>query len=190
MTPEQIKELIEKTINGSFKHYWLFLALSVIVGILAALFTSYIKQKGQNLATKQDIAIITLKVEEVKANVQKGQEVEKLKRELKYKSLLSSLSIIDAYLSHVIVPPAGGQIKKQNATTEDVRICHNNLILTCENTEVVKLFSTIMFNLEPQTPLTDLLNRYRNLVRNELGFGNNLELDRERAWFGHVVSDK
>lgn len=190
MTPEQIKELIQKTISGSFKYYWLYFALSVIVSILAALLTSYIKQKGQNLATKQDIANITLKVEEVKADVQKGQEVEKLKRELKYKSLLSSLSIIDAYFSQVFTPPPGGHIKKQIATTEDVRTCHNNLILTCENTEVIKLFSTIMFNLEPQTSPTDLLNRYRNLVRKELGFGNSLDLDRERAWFGHVISDK
>lgn len=168
----------------------MFLVLSAIVGILAALLTSYLNQKGQNLATKQDVTIITSKIEQVKADVQKGQEVERLKRELKYKSLLSSLSIIDSYLSQVFAPPAGGQIKKQNATTEEVRTCHNNLILTCDNTEVVTMFSTIMFNLEPQTPVTDLLNRYRNLVRKELGFGNTLNLDRERAWFGHVVSDR
>lgn len=43
---------------------------------------------------------------------------------------------------------------------------------------------------EQQKPPTDLLNDFRNLVRKELGFGTNLELDRERAWFGNVGSDK
>jgi len=36
------------------------------------------------------------------------------------------------------------------------------------------------------TPATDLLNRFRNLIRGELGFGVDIELDRDRAWFGKV----
>ncbi len=39
---------------------------------------------------------------------------------------------------------------------------------------------------EPQKAPTDLLNDFRNLIRRELGFGQNLELDREIAWFGRI----
>lgn len=36
------------------------------------------------------------------------------------------------------------------------------------------------------TPPTDLLNEFRNLIRKELGYGHDLELNREKAWFGKV----
>jgi len=102
--------------------------------------------------------------------------------------------LIDAHLSHTLIPPEGQQITKQFATTEEARTCHNNLILTCEDTKVVELFGLIMFGpkdlSQPKTPPTDLLNQYRNLVRKELGFGSDLDLDRDRAWFGKAIFEK
>lgn len=194
MNPEEIKRLIEKTISGSVKYYWIYLVISFIVGILLSIGIEYLKQKGQDLATKQDIEEITSKVEQIKAQIQNGQEVEKLKRELKYKAVLTSLNLIDALLSHVLIPGPGQQIVKQYATTEEARSCHNNLILTCEDTKILDLFSLIMFGPKDAsikaTPPTDLLNQYRNLVRKELGFGSDLELDRERAWFGKAGFEK
>ena len=116
------------------------------------------------------------------------------KRELKYKALLRSLNLIDAYFSHILIPPQGGQIIKQYGTTEEARTCHNNLILTCEDTKILELFSEIKFgpkvNNSKTIPPTDLLNQYRNLVRKELGFGSDLVLDRDRAWFGKVSFEK
>lgn len=38
-------------------------------------------------------------------------------------------------------------------------------------------------------PPTDQLNELRNLIRKELGFGSEINLDRERAWFGQIVGD-
>jgi len=58
----------------------------------------------------------------------------------------------------------------------------------------VWLFGEIMFGPAPGSaspkPPTDLLNELRNLIRHELGFGHDLELDRERAWFGKVNFEK
>jgi hypothetical protein len=194
MTPEEIKKLIETTLNGSIKNYWVYLVISFFVGIIITVGIEFFKAKGQNIATKQDIEEITKKVEQVKAEIQKGEEIGKQKRELKYKALLTSLNLIDAHLSFNLIPGPGQQISKQYATTEEARTCHNNLILTCEDTKVLDLFALIMFGPKdknkPQIPSTDLLNQYRNLVRKELGFGNNLELDRDRAWFGKVIFEK
>ena len=39
-------------------------------------------------------------------------------------------------------------------------------------------------------PPTDLLNDFRNLTRKELGYGNEIPLDRDRAWFGYVNSEE
>lgn len=145
MTPEEIKIIIEKKISGSFKFYWIYLLIAFLIGIVSTMGLEFLKQKGQNLATKQDIESITAKVEQVKAQIQDGQEVERLKRELKYNAMLNSLSLIDAYFSHIIPPQNGATITKQYATTQEARMCHNNLILTCEDTKVVELFSRIMF---------------------------------------------
>ncbi len=81
-------------------------------------------------------------------------------------------------------------------STEDVRKCHSGLLLTCENTEMLELFSLIIFG--PKTldidknkvPETVLLNRFRNLARKELGFGNEISFDEDRAWFGFALSDE
>jgi hypothetical protein len=194
MTPEEIKFIIEKTLNGATKYYWLYLVFALIIWIAISIGVEYFKTKGQNLATKQDIETITNKVEQIKAEIQKGQEIDKQKRELKYNAILTSLNLIDAQLSHFLIPQQGQQITLQYATTEEARTCHNNLILTCEDTKVIELFGLIMFGpkdqSQPKAPITDLLNQYRNLARKELGFGSDLDLDRDRAWFGKVIFEK
>ncbi len=165
----------------------------IAIGLIALLWkkslSSYLLEKGKNLATKEDISEITHKVEEVKSKIQNQQDVEKQKRQLKYDALLNSLTLIDAHLSHYLKPSEGQKIKKQFASVEEARKCHNNLILTCEDKDILESFSLIMFGANEgaaKTAPTDLLNSYRNLVRKELGFGNELDLDREKAWFGYV----
>lgn len=194
MSPEEIKEIIGKIIDNKIEYYWIYLVLSAIVTSAIVLLFQYFNEKGKNYATKQDIADITRKIEEVKAEVQNQQEVEKQKRQLKYEALLQSLTLMDACLSHSIIPPEGILIKHQFATVEEARKCHNSLILTCEKTDVLEMFSSIMFKSkdpnEEQLPPTDLLNTYRNLVRKELGFGDQIPLDRENAWFASVNCEK
>ena len=189
MNPEEIKKIIETVIDNKLEYYWMYLLLSVILSLGTVFLFQYLKDKGKNYATKQDIADITRKIEDVKAEIQNQQVVEKQKRQLKYDAILKSLTLMDAHLSHLLIPSEGGKIKKQYATTEEARKCHSSLILTCETTEILELFSLIMFGqnvpkAEEIAP-TDLLNSYRNLVRKELGFGEKIPLDRYKAWFGY-----
>jgi hypothetical protein len=189
MTPEKIKAIIENVLNDKFEYYWIYLLLAVLISLGSVFIMHYLKDKGKNYATKQDIASITRKIEDVKAEIQNQQEVEKQKRQLKFDALLKSLILMDAHLSQVLIPGEGQKIKKQFASTEEARKCHSNLILTCENTEILEMFSIIMFGQNvpdsEKEPLTDLLNKYRNLVRKELDFGTEIPLDRDRAWFGY-----
>ena len=192
MTPEELKIIIKTTIDGSIKYYWIYLIISIIIGILILIGSQFFITKGQNIATKQDIEGITKKVEGVKSQIQQNQDIQKLKRELQFKSLLNSLSIIDAFFSHHY-NAKGIVFDKQNSSTEDVRTCHNNLILTCENTEIINLFTKIMLPPKDtsihQDPIP-LLNEYRNLVRKELGFGQTLKLDTISSWFGTTIFTK
>lgn len=66
MTPENIKSIIEVTIGAQFTSYWSYLLVSVIVALMSAYFLQYLKEKGKNLATQEDITKITEKIEEVK----------------------------------------------------------------------------------------------------------------------------
>jgi hypothetical protein len=151
---------------------------------------SYFSEKGKNLATKEDIEEITRKVESVKSEIHQISAIEQAKRELKYEACLDALSVIDAFFSHYFT-----ELKPtpQEANTARARECHSKLILSCENTEIIEKFAEIMFGpADPNTgqkPKTDLLNEFRNLVRKELGFGDEIILDRDRAWFGSVTGD-
>lgn len=75
MTPEDLQKIINTAIENEFEYYWLYwliiIATSIIVSIIATLITSYLKEKGKNLATKEDIQEITSKVESVKQEYKK-----------------------------------------------------------------------------------------------------------------------
>ena len=189
MKPEEIETIIKTLIEKEKEYYWIFLIISIILSLLTVYLFQFLKEKAGNHATKQDIEDITKKIEDVKASIQNQQEVEKQKRQLKYDALLHSLVLIDANLSHSFP-----NTTKQYATAEEVRKCHSSLILTCENTEVLEMFSLIIFGPENSVsnpiPPTDQLNIYRNLVRKELGFGSEIPLDRNRAWCGCVIFEK
>ena len=190
MNSDEINKLVETIVAEKTKYYWLYPLASIVIAIVGAYLLDFSKEKGKNLATKQDIQIITNKIETVKADIQNQQETEKLKRELKYNALLNSLTIIDCFLSNFIISK-DSEISKQYSTVEETRKCHNNLILTCENPESLSLFSEIMFAKSNMTSeeigqIFLKVNKYRNIVRQELGFGAELKLDPDKVWFGSV----
>jgi len=166
------------------------LGLALASWFLKSYFPKYLEEKGKNLATKEDIEEITRKVESVKAEIEESKLIFQKKYQLKHEACLDALSLIDAHFSHTIQSPKDGEIVKQYATTEHARTVHNKLILSCENKDILKKYEEIMFGNasgdKRQTPPTDLLNEFRNLVRRELGYGSDLELNREKAWFGKV----
>ena len=66
MTPEKIQSIIEKAIGQQFENYWLYLLLSILLALVSSYLFQYFKEKGKNLATKEDIEKITSQVESVK----------------------------------------------------------------------------------------------------------------------------
>ena len=93
------------------------LAGEIFIGWMMAYYNSYSKEKGKNVATKEDIAEITQKIESVKSEF--TQQTERLKSQLtlltNVKSDIYSLerkAIIDAneklylLMSHILEMPA------------------------------------------------------------------------------------
>jgi len=193
MNPEEIRTIIQTTIEGKIKYFWVYVLLSGLLAIIGAYSIEFFKNKGKNLATKQDIEDVTRKIEEVKAEIYSQQEVEKQKRELKFKALLSALTLIDAQFSQTL-DSKGQKIRKQYATIEEARRCHNSLILTCDYPETIEMFSLIMFgpkdkDTEPDPPIL-LLNEFRKIIRKELGFGSEFNIDEDRSWFLYGAFEK
>lgn len=192
MNPDEIKTLVESLVNDKTHRFGIYILIACCVSILITVFVNYLTEKGKNWATKQDIKAITNDIEQAKAIIQNDQEVVKLKRELKYKALLASLNIIDAHLSNFLIFPDGNTpIDKQFATAIQARECHNNLVLTIENPQLLVLFMKILsaekglISSEVEL-LLDNVNKYRNLVRKELGFGDEIPLTDQAIWFAKV----
>jgi hypothetical protein len=185
---EAIRKTIEQSSNRNLFIFFVILLVALSVNIIIQYFT----EKAKGYATKQDIGKITKSVEDVKAEVKKTHDIEKSKIDLKYNTLLKSLKLIDAFTSNFWLNAPGIIIDKQYASIEEFRDCHNQLILTCDNGELVNIFYKLMF---PTSKILGdqmrSLSHYRNLVRSELGFGeNSMILDEDKIWFASVNSKK
>ncbi|MCF8356053.1 MAG: hypothetical protein K9H48_16500 [Melioribacteraceae bacterium] len=77
MKPDEIQTIIETAIKNEIKYFWVYIILSVVIGIAGTYIFEYFKQKGKNLATKSDIKVLTEKVEDVKSEYVK--QIEKFK---------------------------------------------------------------------------------------------------------------
>jgi hypothetical protein len=182
------------------KTYLIYILGIVIFGqvcgyFLKSFFPKYFEEKGRNLATKEDIEEITAKIETVKAEINQSQTRFDTKYKLKYEACLEALQIVDAQLSHLdwTVPNERGikantEVKKQFLPTEKVRECQNKLILSCENTDTLNKFIEIMFP-KPEKHVLKSLDEFRNLIRQELGFGKKLNLSEDKSWVAKVVFD-
>ncbi len=63
-------------------NFWIFVIIVIINAVfvaIAAFFGAYFKQKGQNLAQKEDIAKITALMEEIKLNNLQRDRIENKK---------------------------------------------------------------------------------------------------------------
>ena len=79
-----------------------------------------------------------------------------------------------------------GDILKQEVTTEDVRLCFNELACTCDSTEVIEILKMILY--KPVRP--DIIVDLRNAVRRELKFGiTDFDKDRTNAFVGKIGAD-
>lgn len=87
MTPEAFKEIVENVINQKFEYYNFYLLGAIVISVLIAYFISYFKEKGKNLATKEDIQEITNKVESVKQEYKKEFDLIQKKNEANFSEL-------------------------------------------------------------------------------------------------------
>jgi hypothetical protein len=70
MTPEEVRTAINVVLSDKTVLSWWQLVLVILLTGVAAYLGSYLKKKGENLATKEDVARLTHEVEAVKR--QKG----------------------------------------------------------------------------------------------------------------------
>lgn len=127
-------------------------------------------------------------MESVKQEIRNSEAVAEAKRRMKHEACLEALNVVDAFFSHFFTTP---KPTPQQADTAHAREAHSKLILSCDNPRIVALFTEILCGPKNthREPPTDQLNEFRNLIRKELGFGNDVELDRDRAWFGKITGD-
>ena len=76
MEAELMREIINllKDINAGVSVNWISIVVIGIVVLITSFFGSYIRRKGQNLATKEDISEITKKIEGIRADYAKKIE--------------------------------------------------------------------------------------------------------------------
>ena len=91
MDYEQIKTIVEEVINNAtivdWWIYFLIIAFSAIGGFIGA----YLKKKGGNLATKEDIEIITEKIEKIRSQYSEQLETVKASLQLSNQLKLAAL---------------------------------------------------------------------------------------------------
>jgi hypothetical protein len=167
----------------------IFIAVVAVVAVVQKGVPTYVAEKSKNLATKQDIEEITRRIEHVKAEIVDLQAGRAAKRQLKYEACLDALSVVDAHFVQIF---SGENPTPQLADTQKARECHNKLILSCDDVGIVEKWAEILFGPkqgEERRPPTELLNEFRNLIRQELGFGEALTLDSDRVWVGQALGD-
>jgi hypothetical protein len=84
ITANDIKAAVDAAIGSkivlTFTQIFLLVVISAVVGGVVAYFGSYLKKKGEDLATREDIAELTRKVEAVKIDY--SRQIEDYKAEL------------------------------------------------------------------------------------------------------------
>ena len=150
--------------------------------------SSYATEKGKNLATKEDISEITHLIESTKISLQQRDRYEARRFDLKYQACLAALTIVDAQISHLIKSDNEGrptEVDRQYATADEIRACHNGLILSVDNTEVVDTFITIITG-GSKNAIEDM-DRLRGLIRAELGFPGAVHKNEDKAWIAKSI---
>lgn len=89
MTPEEITKYVDAAIKNSQGFTLFYIILASAITLALSHLTSYLKAKGKNLATKEDITEVTDKIESTKTVYL--EKVEKLRYELSSKSQYSRL---------------------------------------------------------------------------------------------------
>jgi len=87
----QIKTLVEEAIkNGASLDWWVYI-LIIVFSAVGGFLGAYLKKKAENLATKEDIEVITKRVEDIRSEYSKQLELHKASLQLSNQLKLASL---------------------------------------------------------------------------------------------------
>ncbi len=94
MNPEELNKIITEALNqGSSIPWWTYL-LFIVLPFIGSYIGAYSKKKGENLATKEDVNVITQKIESVKAEILLTKELEK-------QYLNKKLDLLISFFDHI-----------------------------------------------------------------------------------------
>jgi len=84
MTPEQLQQYIDAALRQRDQFNLVFYPLVIILSLGGAWLLSYLREKGKNLATKEDVGQITTKIESAKTEF--AERLEKVRASLEVRS--------------------------------------------------------------------------------------------------------
>jgi len=91
-----LKAMIEEAISNKFP--WWFLLLICLLPAIAVFLASYLRKKGENVATKEDIKDITKKIEKVRS--QYSEQLETVKASLQLSNQLKLAALDERLQKH------------------------------------------------------------------------------------------
>ncbi len=164
---------------------WWQILIFIILNGAASFFGAYIKEKAKSTVTKEDVKEITEKIESVKLDIKNMDRIQDKKYQIKYNACINMLSSIDVHLSFIMNKDNNGKkldnVNKQYISDiEEMRKCHNKLLLSIDNNDIIKTFLEILQG-KTNNPVISL-NKIRQLVREELGFKGKVYIDKESTW--------
>lgn len=99
MTPEQLQQYVDAALKQRDQFNLVLYPLTIVLSVGGAWLISYLREKGKNLATKEDVSEITTKVESIKAELGAKQYFSQIRyeRELKvYEELWPKLCDLES----------------------------------------------------------------------------------------------
>ena len=110
------------------------------------------------------------------------------KWEIKREACLKALNLADSALSNMDWDGnVNNGIVKSEIDTIAVRECYNQLACSCDLPGTLTEFKRVLGLLGPTRG--DVIVDFRNAIRKELNFGNEIDLDREKAFIGRIHGD-
>jgi hypothetical protein len=106
------------------------------------------------------------------------------RRDIKRKACLDALLVIDAHFSNLEWTGIVSTERQPPPDVQRAREVYNNLCVTCSSLTVLRAYKKCLGVYEPPNlgEIVDL----RNAIRAELGFGGELDTDREKAWIARL----
>lgn len=98
MTPEQLQHYVDAALKQRDQFSFVFYPLVVVLSLGGAWLLSYLREKGKNLATKEDVSTLTHTVESIKSALATKQHFNQIRyeRELKvYEDLWPKLCALE-----------------------------------------------------------------------------------------------